>query len=327
MKHISILLLNDVNLGSLENARQGLMKANEFLKLQGKQPAFQIELVGLTSDVKLNKGLYAVHVDKVLTEIPKTDMIIISPIQNDLQESLKSNEGFIPWIIEQYNAGAEVVSLCLGAFILGSTGLLNGKDCVTHWQATHQFQQLFPKARLMPDKLLTDEDRIYTGGGAFSSANLILYIIEKHIGREASVFCSKIFQIDMGRNSQSPFIIFTGQKDHADEDIKTLQEHLENNYQKKISVDQLSQNYGIGRRSLERRFKKATGNTVIEYFQRVKVEAAKRELEKGYKTISEVMFDVGYSDHKSFRNVFRKYSGMSPTNYKTKYVNEPILVD
>ncbi|MGM0580605.1 MAG: GlxA family transcriptional regulator [Bacteroidota bacterium] len=326
MKHVSILLLNDVNLGSLENARQGLMKANEFLKSKGEKAAFQIELVGLTADVQLSKGLYAVHVDKILTEIPKTDMIIIPPVQNDLLESLKSNEGFIPWIIEQYNAGAEVVSLCLGAFILGSTGLLNGKDCVTHWQAAHQFQQLFPKARLMPDKLLTDEDRIYTGGGAFSSANLILYIIEKHIGREASVFCSKIFQIDMGRNSQTPFIIFTGQKDHADEEIKTLQEHLEKNYQEKISVDELSRDYGIGRRSLERRFKKATGNTVIEYFQRVKVEAAKRELEKGFKTISEVMFDVGYSDHKSFRNVFRKYSGMSPAHYKTKYVNEPLLV-
>lgn len=326
MKHVSILLLNDVNLGSLENARQGLMKANDFLKSKGKKAAFQIELVGLTADVKLSKGLYDVHVDKILTETPKTDMVIIPPVQNDLLESIKSNQEFIPWIIEQYNEGAEVVSLCLGAFILGNTGLLNGKDCVTHWQAAPQFQQLFPKARLMPDKLLTDEDRIYTGGGAFSSANLILYIIEKHIGREASIFCSKIFQIDMGRNSQTPFIIFTGQKDHADEKIRTLQEHLEKNYQEKISVDELSRNYGIGRRSLERRFKKATGNTVIEYFQRVKVEAAKRELEKGFKTISEVMFDVGYSDHKSFRNVFRKYSGMSPADYKTKYVNEPLLV-
>jgi transcriptional regulator GlxA family with amidase domain len=326
MKHISILLLNDVNLGSLENARQGLMEANKFLKSQGEKPKFNIELVGLTADVKLNNGLYAVHVDRVIKDISHTDMIIIPPIQGDLFESITSNKEFIPWIRDKYNAGAEIVSLCLGAFVLGSTGLLNGKDCVTHWQAAHQFQQLFPKARLIPDKLLTDEDRIYTGGGAFSSANLILYIIEKYVGREASIFCSKIFQIDMGRNSQSPFIIFTGQKDHADEDIKILQEHLENNYHEKISVEQLSLNYGIGRRSLERRFKKATGNTVIEYFQRVKVEAAKRELEKGFKTISEVMFDVGYSDHKSFRNVFRKYSGMSPTHYKTKYVNEPLLV-
>ncbi|MBK6265152.1 helix-turn-helix domain-containing protein [Marivirga sp. S37H4] len=326
MKHVSILLLNDVNLGSMENARQGFLEANEYLKAHGKPEAFQVELVGLTTAVKLSKGLYAVRPDKLISEVIHTDMLIIPPVQHDVAQALQENAAFIPWIISKYRAGAEVVSLCLGAFILGSTGLLNGKDCVTHWKAAHQFQKLFPQTRLMADKLLTDEDGIYTGGGAFSSANLILYLIEKNIGREAAVFCSKIFQVDLGRDSQSPFIIFTGQKDHPDEGVKTLQTYIERNYQEKISVSNLCKHHGIGRRTLERRFKKATGNTVVEYLQRVKVEAAKRELEKGFKTVGEVMFDVGYSDDKSFRNVFRKYSGMSPVDYRMRYVKEEIEV-
>ena len=324
MKHVSILLLNDVNLGSMENARQGLLEANEYLKAHNQADFFKVELVGLTSDVKLNKGLYAVRPEKLIRQVTHTDMIIIPPVQNDISQALKNNSDFIPWIIAKHKEGAEVVSLCLGAFLLACTGLLNGKDCVTHWKAAHQFQQLFPETRLMPDKLLTDDDGIYTGGGAFSSANLILYLIEKNIGREAAIFCSKVFQIDVGRDSQSPFIIFTGQKEHPDEGIKVLQSYIENNYRDKISVSSLCKNHGIGRRTLERRFKKATGNTVVEYLQRVKVEAAKRELEKGYKTVSEVMFDVGYTDDKSFRNVFRKYAGMSPANYRMKYAKEGV---
>lgn len=324
MKHVSILLLNDVNLGSMENARQGFLEANEYLKAQGKADFFHVELIGLTVDVKLNKGLYAVRPDKLISEVRHTDMIIIPPVQHDIAKALQTNAEFIPWIMAKYQAGAEIVSLCLGAFVLGCTGLLNGKNCVTHWKAANQFQQLFPETRLMPDKLLTDEDGIYTGGGAFSSANLILYLIEKNIGREAAIFCSKVFQIDLGRDSQSPFIIFTGQKEHPDEGVKVLQLYIENNYQEKISVSSLCKDHGIGRRTLERRFKKATGNTVVEYLQRVKVEAAKRELEKGYKTVGEVMFDVGYTDDKSFRNVFRKYAGMSPASYRMKYAKEGV---
>lgn len=324
MKHVSILLLNDVNLGSMENARQGFLEANEYLKAQGRPDFFHVELIGLTADVKLNRGLYAIRPDKLISEVKHTDMLIIPPVQRDIAQALQANAEFIPWIIAKHQAGAEVVSLCLGAFLLACTGLLNRKDCVTHWKAANQFQQLFPETRLLPDKLLTDEDGIYTGSGAFSSANLILYLIEKNIGRKAAVYCSKVFQIDIGRDSQSPFIIFTGQKEHSDEGVKVLQSYIENNYKEKISVSSLCENHGIGRRTLERRFKKATGNTVVEYLQRVKVEAAKRELEKGYKTVGEVMFDVGYCDDKSFRNVFRKYAGMSPAHYRMKYAKEGV---
>lgn len=319
MKHVSILLLHDVNLGSLENARQGLMVANEYLKMNNRPAMFHIELVGLQPEVYLNKGLYTIKADKTIDRISKTDLIIIPPVQFDIGEALMANVGFSPWIKQQYASGAEIVTLCLGAFILGHTGLLDGRKCVTHWRAAAQFQKLYPKTNLEADYLLTDENGIYTGGGAFSSANLILYVIEKMINREAAIYCSKIFQIDMGRSSQSEFIIFTGQKDHADEEIKDVQAWVENHFDEKITVEELCEKFNMVRRTLERRFKNATGNTIVEYIQRVRVEAAKRHLEKTRKTVSEVMFDVGYSDAKSFRDVFKKYSGISPAGYKEKY--------
>ncbi|MCH7409432.1 helix-turn-helix domain-containing protein [Belliella sp. DSM 111904] len=319
MKHISILLLNQVNLGSMENARLGLLEANEYLKSLGKAPLFDVQLIGMSEVVQLNGGKFSLKPDQTINQVKHTDLIIVPPVQFDIRSGIASNQDFIPWIRYHFCKGTEVVSLCLGAFILGSTGLLDGKKCVTHWKAADQFQKLFPNAIYQGSELITDDHGVYTGGGAFSSANLILYLIEKFINRDAAIYCSKIFQIDIGRISQSEFIIFVGQKEHGDEPIIQIQEFVERNFQEKISVDALSDKFNLVRRTLERRFKFATGNTLLEYLQKVRVEAAKRHLEKSKRTINEVMYDVGYSDTKAFRDVFKKYTGITPVAYKQKY--------
>ena len=118
--------------------------------------------------------------------------------------------------------------------------------------------------------------------------------------------------------------MFTGQKRHNDDAIRKTQEFIEQNFSDKISVDQLSNMFGIGRRSLERRFKKATSNTVTEYIQRVKIEASKKSFESSRKNINEVMYDVGYADTKAFRSVFKKITGLSPIEYRNKY-NKQVL--
>lgn len=320
MKHIVILALNQVNIGSLENARQAFLEANECLKTRGEAPLFDVKVVGINSPVLTGDGLYHIEADRLINEPVKADLIIIPPLRGNLADGLQQNSAFFPWIRKQYNSGSEVASLCLGAFVLAASGLLDGKLCVTHWRALEEFKNHFPEVKLVNDRILTDEAGIYTGGGAFSSANLVVYLIEKYADREVAIYCSKVFQVDWGRRSQTPFVIFNGQKSHADEEIKQAQVFIEQRYRDRLNVNEIIEDIGIGRRTFERRFKKQTGNTVMEYIQRVKVEAAKRELEKGYKTVNEVMFEVGYQDNKAFRNVFRKYSGMSPSDYRLKFV-------
>jgi transcriptional regulator GlxA family with amidase domain len=134
-----------------------------------------------------------------------------------------------------------------------------------------------------------------------------------------------MFQIDIERGSQSPFMIFKGQKEHEDESIKKVQEYIESNFQNKITVDQLASMLALSRRNLERRFKKATANTVVEYIQRVKIEAAKLSLESSLENVNEVMYNVGYQDPKAFRTTFKKITGLSPIQYRNKY-NREILV-
>lgn len=319
MKHVSILLLEQVNLAGLDNARQGLLEANQFLLQKGMDPLFEVEVVGVQNCVTVNKGLFSIKAQKQISHLVETDLIIIPPVQSPLEDALGKNMAFIPWIRSQRQKGAEIVSLCMGAFILARTGLLDDRDCVTHWKAGDAFKSLFPKVNLVSEKILTDHDGLYTGGGAFSSVNLILYLIEKMIGHECAVYCSKIFQVDLGRQTQSPFIIFKGQRNHSDELVIQVQQYIESNYAGKLSIEAICEVFNLNRRTFERRFKKATANSPIEYVQRVRMEAAKKLLEEGFKTVSEIVFEVGYTDMKAFRDVFKKVTGTTPLDYKSKF--------
>lgn len=319
MKHISILALKDATMTSIDGSLQLFSRINDFRKYNGEAPFYEIELAGLTAHTHLNEALYSINVNKIISDIKKTDLIIIPIICGDFEKTLKSNEGYCDWIKEQYQNGAEIASLCVGSFFLASTGLLNGKKCATHWAAKNEFQIMFPTVNLIEDTIITDENGIYTSGGTYSYLNLLLYIIEKHLGREMSVLASKMFEIDIERKSQNQFIIFMGQKRHDDGEVLKAQEFIENNSGNKFTVDEISSKFGIGRRTFERRFKKSTGNSVSEYIQRVKVEAIKKQLESGRKTINEIIFEIGYNDINAFRNVFKKYTGMSPVDYRRKY--------
>ncbi|GGH23005.1 GlxA family transcriptional regulator [Mucilaginibacter phyllosphaerae] len=319
MRNVSILIPNEAVLASIADPRIMFTGVNDFLAAAGKPPLFNVQLVGLEKEVRLHGGLFSVHTDAVLSEVKKTDLVVIPAFGGDINDSLKRNEAFIPWITQQHHQGAEVASLCIGAFLLASTGLLNGKECSTHWRFANEFREMFPKVTLVDDRIVTEQKGLYSSGGATSYWNLLLYLVEKYAGRDISILAAKMFALEIDRKSQSPFIMFNGQKTHEDEPIKKAQEFIEANITEKISVEDLAMKYAIGKRHFERRFKKATNNSPLEYIQRVKVEAAKKHLESSRKNVNEVMYDVGYSDTKAFRNVFKKVTGLSPMEYRNKY--------
>lgn len=306
-------------MSNIDGTWQVFSEVNNMYAEMGREPLFRVQLVGLEKDNQQRNGLYSIRPDCLLHEVEKTDLIIIPAIFGSREAVIKQNEPFIPWIVQQYQNGAEVASFCIAAFFLASTGLLNGKQCATHWRFVNEFRIMFPDVDVVDDKIITEEEGIYTSGGAFSYLNLVVYLVEKYAGREIAILIAKAFMIDIDRTSQSPFIIFQGQKVHDDEPIRKAQEFIEKNFQEKITVDQLATMFALGRRNLERRFKKATSNTVSEYIQRVKIEAAKKSLENSRKNINEIMYTVGYNDTKAFRTIFKKITGLSPIEYKNKY--------
>ena len=319
MKHVAILALNDAVSASVADPTIMFNGVNDLLIRAGRPPAFKVQLVGLTKAVKLHNGPFTVHSDILMADLKKTDLIIITALGGDINEALKKNAAFIPWITKQYKKGAEVASLCLGAFLLASTGLLNGKECSTHWLMSNVFRDMFPEVTLVDGRVVTEQNGLYSSGGATSYWSLLLHLVEKYAGRDMAIMASKVYALEIDRKSQSPFIMFNGQKEHVDEPIREAQDYIESRVSERISVGELALKFAIGRRHFERRFKKATKNTPVEYIQRVKIEAAKKHFETSRKNVNEVMYDVGYSDTKAFRTMFKKITGLSPLDYKNKY--------
>jgi transcriptional regulator GlxA family with amidase domain len=328
MKHLTIIVPDGQGTISTVSCITGaydiLTTANAQWRKAGKKELFKIEVAGVSKRIKFSDGMMTVTPHRSISTISQTDLVIIPSLNYDFQKASKKNKLLIEWFEAQYKNGAEIASMCSGASMLAASGLLNGKNCSVHWAGADVFRNTFPEVNLQADRLITDEHGLYTNGGAYSFLNLMIYLVEKYYDRQTAIVCAKLFQIEMDRQSQSAFIIFTGQKLHGDDMVKKAQAYIEAHLDERISVDRLSSRLAVGRRNFDRRFFKATGNTPVEYSQRVKMEAAKKSFETSRKSINEVMYAVGYSDLKAFREVFRKITGMSPLQYKARYNKEAL---
>jgi transcriptional regulator GlxA family with amidase domain len=320
-KHISIFVpAGNCILSSVIGSYKIFSAVNGLLQAQnsGIPGPFVVQLVGLTKETELYDGAFRICPHTTIDRVNKTDLVIIPAINGDYAAEVKRNQAILPWITKQYKQGAEIASLCTGAFLLAATGLLNGKKCATHWMAFDAFRMMYPEVGLVKS-IVHEEQGICSSGGAYSFLNLILHLVEKYVSHEMAVQCSKIFEIEINRYSQASFSIFSGFKMHEDDAVMQAQKYIEENYADRISVDDLANRCLLSRRNFERRFKKATQYSPAEYMQYLKIEAARRQLESSRYHISEVMHSVGYNDTKAFRTTFKKITGFSPLEYRNRF--------
>ena len=324
MKHISILvpkgtaiidtILGSYNLFQLANA--------DYRKKTGA-PLVDIDLVGINLEPHRYSNFFSIEPTKSLKDVNRTDLIIVPGLVGNMRNQIALNYPFVDWMrLQRIEHEAEIASLCRGAFLLAETGMMNKKSCATHWLTHDTFREMFPKVNLIPEKVISEDNGIYSSGGAYSFLNLLLYLVEKYYGRETAIWCSKVSEIDFDRIDQNQFVIFNGQKDHSDSQVMKTQEFIELHFAEKISVEQLAEQTATSTRNFIRRFKKATNNTPIEYIQRVRMEAAKKKLESSTMNIHQVMYSIGYNDDKTFRSLFKRYVGMTPLEYRNKYNRE-----
>jgi len=321
MKHLTILVPtgDGNNLSSIVGPFKIFSRANAIYKQRYGREVFKIELVGVNDSEQYYGGLFSVQPQKTIHELKKTDLIIIPSLNHSYEQAVDQNAAIVNWLDAQYHQGAEVASICTGAFLLAAAGLLDGKTCSTHWSAASDFKERFPAVDLQIDQIITDAQGIYTNGGAYSFLNLIIYLVEKFYDRSVAILCAKIFQIEMDRNSQSSFAVFTGQKAHEDDIVRQVQLFMEEHFMENFSLGALAGQFAVSRRNFDRRFLKATGNTPLEYLQRIRVESAKKMLESTPKNVTEVMYEVGYSDVTAFRAVFKRITGLTPIDYRGRY--------
>jgi transcriptional regulator GlxA family with amidase domain len=319
MKRISVFVPENATMLAVAPAYRLFKAANNFLEASGKAPLFDVAYVGLHKFVATDEGETFIKMGQLISEVSETDLILIPAVSGDFNTAIAANAAAISWIKKMYTQGAEVASLCNGTFLLAATGLLNGKKCSTHWAHFNQFRDMYPEVEIVDGSVIIEDGQIYSSGGANSLWNLLLYLLEKYTDRNTAVLAAKFFAIDIDRDNQGAFTIFTGQKEHNDKEILLAQNFIEKSYSERLTVNALAETVSISQRTFERRFKQATNNTPVEYMQRVRVEAAKRSFEGSRKNVSEVMFDVGYNDTKAFRDIFKRIAGITPIEYRNKY--------
>lgn len=316
MMQLALLLTNKHRMLSVAAILDVFDSVNQFYKSDGLPDFFDIQLYS-TEDSQLAYGSYVVS---PLSQAAKPDLIFIPAFSAaDYRQAIGENSTFVPWLLKQYERGAEIASFCTGAFLLAATGLLNGKRATTHINAAIPFSVNFPHVLLTADAVVTNDDRTYTSGGATSSFHLMLHLIKNYCGVEMATRIAKMFAIDMDRQQQTYFGTFEPAANHGDNIVNMAQERIEKEYQEGRTIEELIQDIPASRRNMVRRFKLATGVTPIEYLQKTRIEAAKKLLEQTDQSVLEVMLNSGYNDLKSFRQLFKKSAGLTPKDYRAKF--------
>jgi len=292
-----------------------LSKAN---LLSGKN-LIKYQFVGINKGEKVatDNGIPIV-IQEALGTLKKVDWLFIPAMGGDIENNIRLNKSLIPWIQKFNKDGATIISMCTGAFLLAETGLLDGKNAVTHWHYESELKHRYPKIDLIKDKIIIDYNNILMAGGAGLYTNMVLYLIEKFLGNELCVAISKFSLYDLDRIS-SHFAIFEGQRKHGDQNILKIQYFLEKNYNQRITLNQLVDEFNLSKRTLGRKFKEKTGNTIVEYLQRIRIEKAKKLLEATSDRVFEIAMDCGYEDITFFSLIFKKYVGITPNIYRKKF--------
>ena len=319
MKKIAILLSKNYKLLSVAAILEIFETVNKFHAEANQDQPFEMRLLSSAEEIDKNDIFFGYQIAAVSTAEVMDLILIPAFTTEDMQETLQKNSTCIPHIIKQYNQGASIGTFCTGAFLLGASGLLNGKIATTHVDASNGFAKAFPEVKLKADKTVTQDGRLYTSGGATSSFHLLLHLIQEFCGKEMAIRTAKVFAIDMDRDKQSYFSTFKPSRNHNDDLVAIAQDKIEANYHDTATIEELIKDIPSSRRNIVRRFKQITGITPIEYLQQTRIEAAKKLLERTGQQMTEVIFKSGYSDPKAFRKIFKKSVGMTPSQYREKF--------
>lgn len=283
------------------------------------KPWFNVQLLSLEATTLVQNNGFQIQCDELFTENTEADLCILPAIVGHIPGLLETHSKFVAWIKRQFESGKMVSSTCNGAFFLAAAGILDGKEATTSWFAANDFKQMFPKVKLIDEKIIVDNGRTITGGATLSFQYICIYLIEKFYGKQIGNYAAKVFLVEKGKHSQLTYSVFSAQKNHNDNGILEIQETIEARAKERIVISELAETGAMAERTFIRRFKNATGNTPSEYIQRVKVELAKKHIEDDTISIKEICYEIGYEDQTYFRNVFKKYTGLTPSEYKRQF--------
>lgn len=322
MKTIAIPLLKTPNsigtVGPIEILTKTCALWRQLNEGKSQHALFDLQVVAENRKAVHFANGITVHPNATVDDVAP-DLIVVPSLEEEIGPALDKNQAYVEWVRGLFGRGTHVSSLCTGAFVLGESGVLDGRRATTHWFFADEFRRRFPKVELQERHMLVDEGDIVTCGGATSFLNLMIYLIEKYFGHELAVHASKVFLIDMDRPSQLPFKVYSFSLVHGEQMIAKAQAFIAEHFRKELKIESAAKMAGMSVRNFSRRFKSATGEAFSSYVQKTRIENAKRLLETTNLSAAEVMYKVGYSDERSFRRLFKSHTGLAPKHYRGKF--------
>lgn len=323
-RHVSLVAVPDAVVSTLAGLYD-VMNGASLSGLTGAvtRPPFRIEIVGETvGPMPLASGVPFV-VQRDIDELETTDIVIVPSLLLGARGWVKGRyPKLVAWLERMHARGAVMCSACSGIFLLAETGLFDGKDATVHYGYARTFSSLYPDVTIHPERVLVVAGRreeLVCSGASTSWHDLALYLIARHAGATTAQEVARMFALQWHQDGLAPFIVFEGKSDHGDGEISSAQKWLAKNFSVATPLDDVLKRSKLAERTFKRRFTAATGVSPIVYVQRLRIEDAKRRLERTTTPVDDISWRVGYEDPAFFRRLFKRVTGMAPGAYRKRF--------
>lgn len=315
---IAVLALEGCVASSVAGPLDVFAAANRVSRDLGQGEPFAARIVRLEPGAVRSFHGLPVAPQEVARPGERFDLVLVPAVFDNLAGVVGERKA-AAWLAGQHAAGARVAGVCAGAFLLAEAGLLDSREATTHWALAGEFSRRYPRVALKPELLLVDTGDVLTAGGVTAYLDLCLHLVARLASPELAALCAKVLLVEPGRRFQAPYALHTAPRGHGDAAILKAQDWLEAHLAGPVRIADAARAANLGERTLLRRFRKATGDTPLDYVQRLRIESAKRLLETTPRTVDDIAAAVGYADPTSFRRLFKARTGLTPDGYRRRF--------
>lgn len=324
-RHVSLVALPDATVSTLFGIYD-VMNAFALMRMSSAspRPPFRVEIVGeAPGPLKLASGV-PIDVQRSIDDIETTDIVIVPSILLPAAQTWQTGRypRLVSWVQRMYERGSVLCSACSGIFLLAETGLYDGKDATVHYGYARAFSATYPAVRIHPERVLVISglhEELVCSGASTTWHDMVLYLIARYSGATDAQEVARLFALQWHQDGLTPFIVFEGRSDHGDGEIQSAQQWLAKHFSVANPVEEMIKRSKLAERTFKRRFVTATGLTPIAYVQRLRIEDAKRRLERTDASVDEISWQVGYEDAAFFRRLFKRTTGLVPSAYRKRF--------
>ncbi len=288
-----------------------------------KTPPFHVEIVGERAGPLILASGVPTTVQRPISEIDGSDIVIVPSVVLAAGGWAKGRyPELVDWCRSMHQKGALICSACSGIFLLAETGVFDGADATVHFGYATTFRTAYPQVSIHPEQVLVvagQRNELITSGASMTWHDLVLYLIARHAGATAAQTVARYFALQWHQDGLAPYMVFEGRRDHGDRAIQTAQDWLSSHFSVANSLEEMVKRAGLTERTFKRRFTQATGMSPIAYVQRLRIEEAKRRLERTEASVDEISWQVGYEEPAFFRRLFKRVTGLAPGSYRRRF--------